>query len=183
MAERDAPAFKDRAASKEAAMLQQMQQLEGMSQGRREDPRKLQIAESMAKEAEEKQAQEETFRRQSENACVELGDARDAGVQSIAEDEAKVGALSEKLDGAESLNVTMAERARKDESMSSFLKTEKRMLQEELATERKRTLRTISYTSGDDICMFEAKTTPPPEVTVNRDPQGLLGEFYTCSDS
>ena len=65
MAERDAPAFKDRAASKEAAMLQQKQQLEGMSQGRREDPRKLQIAESMAKEAEEKQAQEETFRRRA----------------------------------------------------------------------------------------------------------------------
>ena len=162
MAERNTQAFKDMAASKEAAMLQQKQQLEEMSQGRREDPRKLQIAESTAKEAEEKRAQEETLRRQSENACVELGDARDAGLESIAEDEAKAGALSEKLDGAESLNVTMAERARKDESMSSFLKTEKRMLQEELATERKRTLRSISYTSGDGICMFEAKTTGPP---------------------
>ena len=143
-------------------MLQQMQQLEGMSQGRRDDPRKLQIAESMAKEAEEKQAREETLRRQSENACVELGDARDAGLESIAEHEAKVAALSEKLDGAEGLNVTMAERARKAEIMSSFLETEKRMLEEELATERKRTLRSITFRSGYDICMFEAKTTGPP---------------------
>ena len=91
-----------------------------------------------------------------------MGDARDAGLESIAEHEAKVAALSEKLDGAESLNVTMAERARKAEIMSSFLETEKRMLEEELATERKRTLRSITFRSGYDICMFEAKTTGPP---------------------
>ena len=46
--------------------------------------------------------------------------------------------------------------------MSSFLETEKRMLEEELATERKRTLRSITFRSGYDICMFEAKTTGPP---------------------
>ena len=73
-----------------------------------------------------------------------MREERGACLESIAEHKAEVAALREQLDSAKSRNVTMAERARKAEIMSSFLETEKRMLEEELATERKRTLRSIT---------------------------------------
>ena len=60
--EREAQAFKDRAESKDATMLQQSKQLDEVAKSRREDSRKLQVVESKVTEAEEKRQREEGLR-------------------------------------------------------------------------------------------------------------------------
>ena len=81
--ERDAQASKDRADSKEAAMLQQLTQLDELAESRREDSRKLQVAESKVKEAEEKRQREDGLRCQLETTYEELRDERDGCLEAI----------------------------------------------------------------------------------------------------
>ena len=83
MVKRDAQASKDRADSKEAAMLQQLTQLDELAESRREDSRKLQVAESKVKEAEEKRQREDGLRCQLETIYEELRDERDGCLEAI----------------------------------------------------------------------------------------------------
>ena len=83
MVKRDAQASKDRADSKEAAMLQQSTQLDELAESRREDSRKLQVAESKVKEAEEKRQREDGLRCQLETTYEELRDERDGCLGAI----------------------------------------------------------------------------------------------------
>ena len=83
MVKRDAQASKDRADSKEAAILQQSTQFDELAESRREDSRKLQVAESKVKEAGEKRQREDGLRCQLETIYEELRDERDGCLEAI----------------------------------------------------------------------------------------------------
>ena len=120
---RDAQASKDRADSKEAAMLQQSTQLDELAESRREDSRKLQVAESKVKEAEEKRQREDGLRCQLETTYEELRDERDGCLEAIRDYKASVHEFSTKLASAESRNADMAERVRYVEGAVALLET------------------------------------------------------------
>ena len=81
--EREAQAFKDKAESKDATVLRQSKQLAELVESRREDSRKLQVAESKVKEAEEKRQREDGLRCQLETTYEELRDERDGCLETI----------------------------------------------------------------------------------------------------
>ena len=64
-------------------MLQQSTQLDELAESRREDSRKLQVAESKVKEAEEKRQREDGLRCQLETTREELRDERDGCLEAI----------------------------------------------------------------------------------------------------
>ena len=125
MVKRDAQASKDRADSKEAAMLQQSTQLDELAESRREDSRKLQVAESKVKEAEEKEKRqrEDGLRCQLETTYEELRDERDGCLEAIRDYKASVHEFSTKLASAESRNADMAERVHYVEGAVALLET------------------------------------------------------------